>query len=573
MSRRTPRPFVRRSPASPAAWSPASWCWPPDRCTPPAPGQRHDARRLHRLRLRPVPGPDPEDDEHLAASTHRSSRSGIYISGDSRACRSQPNLTPAWVSTQLAKRLAAAADHARPAGLLPAALPALRRRQDHQPQARQHGHYRRARARARAEAATAVERTPRRSASSPAARSGTTSRASTSATPTAASPRSRSSAPGPPSCTSSATSPASTPAPAPGIEALDHARVTRPGRSRCPTRSGSPAGTASPNTSTSYIREDGWRPGGRVKQYQGGHDETWGGVRINIDRNFLDLGRGSRRAPRRRHCGGDRSTSRRTHARPRRRPTSDLATRPRSRRCSACSRSRASTTASSTATTTAPTRRAAANAWQDQHGFEVANRWTGPDWVVAARRRRRRPVAQVRLGRRRVRRLQRALNAAVPGSRLAVDGVFEPQHRRTRCGPGRPAASAVDPASWRGRRRLGLGGAPVAAALASGSSRSGSAPDGRADEQRHAGEDGHRDRPRSAAPAGWRSSQATGRSSGRGRRRAPPGATWCASAPRRSAYRSKRTVANGGSERRQPEQRCGPADQRWSTATSTVVRQ
>ncbi|HET9974852.1 MAG TPA: glycoside hydrolase domain-containing protein, partial [Streptosporangiaceae bacterium] len=28
---------------------------------------------------------------------------GIYISGASRACRSQPNLTPTWVSTQLRK--------------------------------------------------------------------------------------------------------------------------------------------------------------------------------------------------------------------------------------------------------------------------------------------------------------------------------------------------------------------------------------------------------------------------------------------------------------------------------------
>ena len=28
---------------------------------------------------------------------------GIYISGDSRACRSQPNLTPTWISKQLAR--------------------------------------------------------------------------------------------------------------------------------------------------------------------------------------------------------------------------------------------------------------------------------------------------------------------------------------------------------------------------------------------------------------------------------------------------------------------------------------
>ena len=43
------------------------------------------------------------------------------------------------------------------------------------------------------------------------------------------------------------------------------------------------------NTSSSYIRSSGWQPYGRVKQYQGGHNETWGGVRINIDRNYLNL--------------------------------------------------------------------------------------------------------------------------------------------------------------------------------------------------------------------------------------------------------------------------------------------
>ncbi|MFJ6199859.1 DUF1906 domain-containing protein [Micromonospora sp. NPDC092111] len=32
-----------------------------------------------------------------------------------------------------------------------------------------------------------------------------------------------------------------------------------------------------------------WAPGRRMKQYQGDHHETWGGVRINIDSNYLDL--------------------------------------------------------------------------------------------------------------------------------------------------------------------------------------------------------------------------------------------------------------------------------------------
>ena len=43
------------------------------------------------------------------------------------------------------------------------------------------------------------------------------------------------------------------------------------------------------NTSSSYIRSGGWQPYGRMKQYRGGHTETWGGVRINIDRNYLNL--------------------------------------------------------------------------------------------------------------------------------------------------------------------------------------------------------------------------------------------------------------------------------------------
>ena len=41
--------------------------------------------------------------------------------------------------------------------------------------------------------------------------------------------------------------------------------------------------------SSTYIRSDGWQPYRRIKQYQGGHNETWGGVTINIDRNYLNL--------------------------------------------------------------------------------------------------------------------------------------------------------------------------------------------------------------------------------------------------------------------------------------------
>ena len=53
---------------------------------------------------------------------------------------------------------------------------------------------------------------------------------------------------------------------------------------------------------TAHISDDGWRDG-RVHQYSGGHDETYGGVTLHIDSNFMAVGRGSvapRATP---HCG------------------------------------------------------------------------------------------------------------------------------------------------------------------------------------------------------------------------------------------------------------------------------
>jgi hypothetical protein len=55
-----------------------------------------------------------------------------------------------------------------------------------------------------------------------------------------------------------------------------------------------------------YIRDDGWMPHARVHQYRGGHNETHGGVTINIDSNYLDLGRGSTDRRGRNWCDGTR---------------------------------------------------------------------------------------------------------------------------------------------------------------------------------------------------------------------------------------------------------------------------
>ena len=84
---------------------------------------------------------------------------------------------------------------------------------------------------------------------------------------------------------------------------LDDARVNRPDAIVLPDQIWVARWDGMANTTTSYLRPDGWHPHGRVKQYQGGHNETWGGVTINIDRNFLDVGRGSVAIPET-HCGG-----------------------------------------------------------------------------------------------------------------------------------------------------------------------------------------------------------------------------------------------------------------------------
>jgi hypothetical protein len=90
-----------------------------------------------------------------------------------------------------------------------------------------------------------------------------------------------------------------------GIKSLDDARVQRPGSFTLPDQIWIARWDNQANTSTSYIRSDGWVPGRRMKQFQGGHNEKWGGVTINIDRNYLDLGAGTPpTTPAENHCHG-----------------------------------------------------------------------------------------------------------------------------------------------------------------------------------------------------------------------------------------------------------------------------
>ena len=74
-----------------------------------------------------------------------------------------------------------------------------------------------------------------------------------------------------------------------GVRMLDDARVRTGNRIAMPDQVWIADWDGKASTYSSHIRSDGWQPYGRAKQYRGGHTESWGGVRINIDRNYLNL--------------------------------------------------------------------------------------------------------------------------------------------------------------------------------------------------------------------------------------------------------------------------------------------
>ncbi len=228
---------------------------------------------------------------------------GIYISGDSRGCRTQPNLTPAWVRTQLAHRWRLLPITLGPQASCSTRYPRYGDDETIRPASRRN--YRPARLQGRAEAARTVAE---------AKRLGIVPRSTLWYDLEAFdSRRTR--------CRESAirflhgwtnrlhelgyvsgvySSAAS------GIRMLDDVRVTTGHGISLPDRIWVGDWNGRADTASSYIRSDGWLPGGRVHQYRGGHPETWGGVTINVDSNWLDLGRGSTPGTRPVHCGGVR---------------------------------------------------------------------------------------------------------------------------------------------------------------------------------------------------------------------------------------------------------------------------
>ncbi len=340
---------------------------------------------------------------------------GIYISGNSRGCRSQPNLTPAWVSKQLRSgwRLL-------PITLGPQAWchPSFPRYSDDVDIDRDPGggRYVNARRQGQREAVSAIA----------AARqlgirrgstlwydlegfdvSNTTCRESSLAFLSGWSWKLKRKgwAPGVYSSASS------------GIKMLDDARKNRPKQFVLPTYLWIARWDGRANTSTTYISDYGWNPHRRVKQYRGDHNETWGGVTINIDSNWLDVGRGSV-APWRKRCGGVRVDWHRYS------PVSPGADNRRGQvRALQCMLTERKFYDGKLNSRYTKRTQAAVDRWRQKRGFATGGRFTKRQWVAMFASGRHRALKIGSAGEP-VRRLQRALNAG--GHRRGwANGVFD----------------------------------------------------------------------------------------------------------------------------------------------------
>jgi peptidoglycan hydrolase-like protein with peptidoglycan-binding domain len=86
-----------------------------------------------------------------------------------------------------------------------------------------------------------------------------------------------------------------------GIELMDDAR--RHGGRQVPDYLWIAEWNGRDNVKSAYISRAGWWPHRRVHQYSGGHPERHGGVRLNIDSNSMNTGRGTVAGKPSRPCG------------------------------------------------------------------------------------------------------------------------------------------------------------------------------------------------------------------------------------------------------------------------------
>jgi peptidoglycan hydrolase-like protein with peptidoglycan-binding domain len=340
---------------------------------------------------------------------------GIYISGDSRGCRSQPNLTPKWVATQLRKGWRLLPITLGPQASCHPSFPRYDDDESIKPKPGKGDRYRPARRQARQEAVSAVEAAQKLGIVAGSTLwydlegfdlDNTRCRESALAFLSAWTEKLHAL-----DHVSGVYSSAGS-----GIKMLDDARVERPDEVTLPDRIWIARWDGKANTKTDYIRADGWLPGGRMKQYQGGHNETWGGVTINIDRNWLDLGKGSV-APPVAHCKAvdvDHPTYK---------VLAEGTTETALVTALQCLLKEQGLYGGKLNGTYNENTIAAANAWQSDHGFTATSTWGRVHWMslLAAGTS---PVLKFGSAGEDVRRVQRALNAASATLELKVTGTY-----------------------------------------------------------------------------------------------------------------------------------------------------
>jgi len=207
-----------------------------------------------------------------------------------------------------------------------------------------------------------------------------------------------------------------------GIKALDRKRTNKPKAFVLPDQVWIADWDGKAGTSSTYVSDAGWSGHRRVKQYQGGHNEKWGGVTINVDRDYVDVGTGSV-APNVSHCGGTRvNFSYYPAVHP---PQGSKVPNPAYVKALKCLlKERGSFPGGNMSGKYGPGLRTAIEDWQRKHGFTVTPIFGRKNWMslFAANGH---PLVKRGSASEAVRDLQRALNAVSPDNKLSVTGNFE----------------------------------------------------------------------------------------------------------------------------------------------------
>jgi peptidoglycan hydrolase-like protein with peptidoglycan-binding domain len=372
---------------------------------------------------------------------------GIYISGDSRGCRSQPNLTPKWIRTQLRRGWRLLPITLGPQASCQPSFPRYGDDRTIVPRPGKGSRYAPARRQGKAEATKSVGAATDLGIAKGSTLwydlegfdlSNTRCRESALAFLSAWTTQVRALG-----FVSGVYSSAGS-----GIKMLDDARANGRTGVALPDYVWIARWDGKADTSTSYVRDEGWRPHRRVKQYQGGHNETWGGVTINIDRNFLDVGRGMVADPET-HCGGVRVSYKTYPALSA--PTADQvppASRVKALQCLLTEAGYYS--GAFNGRWTARFGRAV-TAWQAANDAPQRPTWTVRAWVRLLATG---PIKVAKTGStgNDVRRLQRALNASVLQVPRTVDGLFDADTAAAVRGyqdrVGLPATGIANTATW-----------------------------------------------------------------------------------------------------------------------------